>query len=745
MFEQQNPLYEFGPFRLDPKKPGLWRNGEPVPLTHKAFETLIALVQHKGKLVEREDLMKAIWPDTFVEDGTLSFNVSVLRKVLGTDGRGEQYIQTVPRRGYRFIAEVRVIADEVNRNPSSQLDSEAKSPVHPVQNSARTTDDELIHDSHAPPFTSPASNAKNIFGWVGEHPRTSLFVGLVTVIALVLGLGSLWRKRSQSPPQTLTVKIARLTNAGQSICAAISPDGKLFAHAETRNGMQELLLTNIAHPGTSVIVPLGAFAYQSITFSNDGTYLYFTRGMPMNEELSLYSVSLPGSTPKKLIDGVDSPISLSSYGSSFSFIRRDPTNGEYSLMIANSDGSAERVITKRGNGNRISLAGAAWSSDDKTLTCGVGWWDRGYRMRLVDVSVADGHEKTLGNGEWFGISGIASRRDRTSLIVCARERASGPTQLWRVSSTDGKSERITNDVIDYGNLSVAREADAVLSVAGHCESRLWVASERNSATGREIATRLGCWSYGVSWTPHGKIVFSSLAGDNYELTQIDPDGSNQSQLTANSGDSYSPVATLDGRFIVFFSSRNGGFNIWRVNAEDGSNPRQLTFDDGNIYPSCSSDSQWVVYEKLNNATSTLWKVSINGGEPVQLTKEFSRKPVVSPNNQLIASRYMIEPGRQGIGIVPLQGSSPVKLLPIPINDWQQIQWMPNARAISYIDDVSGIPNIWSYDLATGSRKKLTDFKSDETIFSYAWSPDYKQFASMRGRELRDVAIITDQK
>ena len=106
-------LYEFGPFRLDPEKPCLWRNGEPVALTPKAVETLLVLIRQNGKLVARKDLMDAIWPNTFVEDGNLNFNVSMLRKALGTDEAGEQYIQTIPRHGYRFSADVREVNEEV--------------------------------------------------------------------------------------------------------------------------------------------------------------------------------------------------------------------------------------------------------------------------------------------------------------------------------------------------------------------------------------------------------------------------------------------------------------------------------------------------------------------------------------------------------------------------------------------------------------------------------------------------------
>src|SRR2546423_645149 len=126
MSRQVRHLYEFGPFRLDPEKPCLWRNGEPVPLTPKAVETLLVLIQQNGKLVEREALMSAIWPDTFVEDGNLNFNVSMLRKALGTDEGGEQYIQTVPRHGYRFSADVREVTEEI---PALVVDRQGRARV----------------------------------------------------------------------------------------------------------------------------------------------------------------------------------------------------------------------------------------------------------------------------------------------------------------------------------------------------------------------------------------------------------------------------------------------------------------------------------------------------------------------------------------------------------------------------------------------------------------------------------------
>jgi len=102
-------FYEFGPFKLDPSTPFLLRGDEPVSLTVKALETLTVLVQRGGWVVSREELIEAVWPDVVVEENNLSVNVSALRKALGDGKDGEKYIETVPRRGYRFVAPVSVV------------------------------------------------------------------------------------------------------------------------------------------------------------------------------------------------------------------------------------------------------------------------------------------------------------------------------------------------------------------------------------------------------------------------------------------------------------------------------------------------------------------------------------------------------------------------------------------------------------------------------------------------------------
>ena len=116
-------LYEFGPYRLDPNERKLLRNNENVELPPKAFDTLVLTVRISGHLMEKDELIRTLWPDSFVEEGSLSNSIFLLRKALGED---PQYIETVPKRGYRFVGPVRCLPDGVRGDQE-----EAKFPVSP--------------------------------------------------------------------------------------------------------------------------------------------------------------------------------------------------------------------------------------------------------------------------------------------------------------------------------------------------------------------------------------------------------------------------------------------------------------------------------------------------------------------------------------------------------------------------------------------------------------------------------------
>src|ERR1700689_2328655 len=109
--QKTRQLYGFGPFRVDPEKELLLREDEAVPIAPKAFQVLLVLIRHSKQVVSKDDLLKTIWPDTFVEEANLSRNIFLLRKALGESPQDHQYVVTVPGRGYRFAENVQLVPD----------------------------------------------------------------------------------------------------------------------------------------------------------------------------------------------------------------------------------------------------------------------------------------------------------------------------------------------------------------------------------------------------------------------------------------------------------------------------------------------------------------------------------------------------------------------------------------------------------------------------------------------------------
>lgn len=575
-----------------------------------------------------------------------------------------------------------------------------------------------------------AASTVSLLNGVKKRPAVSVFTGLTVILAL------LFFPRASAPPPFQTTSTAAITNSGRAVCAAISPDGRFVAHAIIENGMQALLLSGLATKTTTVVVPAVDEEYRGITFSPDGNYLYLTRHKQASDPGILYRVALPGGAPVKLKDGVDSPITFSPNGDRFSFVRFTRASGEYALMVAETNGSGEQTLTTRSNGQRFSVYGPAWSPDGETIVCAAGRWDNGYHMNLVAVRVADGQEQTLGTQQWFSILQVGWLPDKDWLIISARERWTSPYQLWRVSYPQGEPVRITNDTFEHESVSLARDGNAIVSVQSQQVGQLWVAPDGDDRRARVVASKVGR-IYGLNWTSDGKLVFSSMAGNNLNVSLLSLEDGKQIQLTLNAGDNYNPAPSPDGKFIAFASNRTGSLNIWRMNARDGSEPRQLTFSDGNSYPSFSADGQWIVYDNQSAPNTTVWKVPTDGGEPVLVTDN-ARMPVVSPDNQFIACRYQGQ-----IAILPVQGGVPIRRLPIPVMDWQQVRWARDGHALMFIKTVDGTSNIWSYDLTTDSATQLTAFSADR-IFAYAWSADQAQLACQRGTEVTDVIMISNQ-
>src|SRR5258708_28249625 len=130
MANSRKQLYEFGPFRIDTEERLLLRDGDVVPLPPKASDTLLLLVRNSGRALDKDVLMKELWPDTFVEEANLAQHISLLRKVFGESRTEPQYIETIPRRGYRFLATVNEI--QAIPDPAASVSRRPEARQHPI-------------------------------------------------------------------------------------------------------------------------------------------------------------------------------------------------------------------------------------------------------------------------------------------------------------------------------------------------------------------------------------------------------------------------------------------------------------------------------------------------------------------------------------------------------------------------------------------------------------------------------------
>ncbi len=568
-------------------------------------------------------------------------------------------------------------------------------------------------------------------------------LALISLAAASIALYKFLPLNRSGGNQSITPKesiVSSLTNTGNAVRAAISPDGKFVAYVQQNANNQTLLVNRVATAGMATVMPAEAVNYLGLTFSQDGDYIYFVRA-ENSANGNLYQVPALGGAAKKLIDNVDSPIGLSPDGKQLTFVRVDQTQGVYKLIVANTDGTNERTLATRQNGERLSPDGAAFSPDGKSIICAAGDWTGGFNMYLLEFNLTNGSEKRLAMARrWFTIQQVAWI-NANSLITIAAEDPTSPAQIWKVSYPGGAMEKITRDLNDCVGISFSPATRTILSVQKNRVTNIWVAPNGDARRARQIASGVGL-TYGLSWTRDGKIITSSMAGGKLNISLLSPDGIERKQLTVNSGDNYHPVTTADGRFIIFASSRGGTFNIWRMNAEDGSDARQLTNGGSDFYPYPTPDNKWVVFEHQSNGATTLWKIPFDGGEAVQVTDKYARLPVISPDGQFIACRYFIEPNRMGIAILRFDNGEPVNLLPIPIIENQRVRWMPDGRALTYMDVRDGAHNIWSQPRDGGKPVQLTDFNA-ERMFAYDWTADGKQLVCERGVELNDVVAISE--
>jgi Tol biopolymer transport system component len=445
---------------------------------------------------------------------------------------------------------------------------------------------------------------------------------------------------------------------------------------------------------------------------------------------------------------IRTPITFSPDGKRFAFVRDYPADGETAIIVANADGSDEQKLAGRRGFDFFCSddSGPAWSPDGEVIACGAGSSTGELYASIYEVRLKDGQMKQLTPQKWGEVGRICWLRDGTGMIALAPDWDSGTFyHLWQVSYPNGEARKLTNDLGGYGTFSLGLTTDSktLVTVRQNIILNIWTQPVGDISRVKQVTKGVSGddGRRGISWTPDGQIVYSSMASGQENIWIMNADGKNQKQLTEE-GYNGQPSVTADGRYIVYTSIREGTPHIWRMNI-DGSNQRQLT-DQEDYHPYCSPDGRWVFSYRFTADKETIWKVPIDGGEAVQVTDYPSSTPVVSPDGKQMVINYFDEQLKRWLyGIIPIEGGKPMKTFDL-LNVTRAVAWTPDGRSLLYASDRNGVPNIWSQPIDGGAAKQLTDFKGDR-IYWFSLSRNSKQLAICHGPTTDDVILINNAK
>ncbi|MGH9948205.1 MAG: winged helix-turn-helix domain-containing protein [Pyrinomonadaceae bacterium] len=686
------------------------RNSEPVALTPKVFDTLEILVENSGQLLTKDDLMKTIWQDQFVEESNLTSNIKMIRKALGDDAAHPQFIETVPRRGYRFIADVAVAANGngIDRGIAIKI---------PQAVERKSTEGLRFH---------------------------RLAVAAIVVLSAAVMFSAYLFSHSASdtaaaPILSSSFASEKLSTNGKVLHAVITPDGKSVIYTNGWDGQQSLWIRNLETSNNVEIVPPSNDAYFGLAVSPDGGFIYFVRRPKSSANQDIYRVPIFGGIPAKIANSTEGWISISPDGGKISFVRCPYADEEFcSLWVADSEnGKNERKLTVRSRPMRIG--DNEFAPDGKSIAFAVGQsQNQANEFGLMEIDVESGAERDISAERFFNIKSLTWLPNRSGLLITASRVPNKHFRIWEVSTATGGAQALTNDSESYNRLSLNNDANMLISTQVSQDFQMFVING-DETTGRSSLADASQ----VTFAKNGRIFFSSVTSGNDEIWSINSDGSDSRQLTNDSADDGAPTISPSSDLVFFASNRTGNSQVWRMNV-DGSNQVQITYKDGGRPIFVSPDGRWVYYR--HGLLRTLWRVSSSGGEEKEV---FNKKPnefAISPDGSQVAF-FEQKDDYKTLEVASIADGSIVKSFRIADQTpaFNMIAWMPDGEALIYVLSADGKNNVlWLQPIKNAPPKKIVDLGTEE-INSMAVAPDGKSFAIVRGSWKHDAVLIKGLK
>ena len=677
---------EFGNFRLYPDERLLLKNGARVPLTPRVLDLLIVLASHHGQLVSKENLLGTVWPDSFVEEGNINRTVSTLRKNLGTQPNGSDFIETVPKVGYRFIASVRQIVEGPEPELPALPWSTVRRPIFWAATVAAVVTIVLLGSSFAPtPFSSEAENRR-----LDSADKIARTPGSTEPIRLTFD-----EARDAYPMWTEDGRIRYQHNGRKKEGEPyiMDSDGQNQTHVSqipdvrvgnwSPNGDRVLLwkfddpAVYLAHANGQNEKKLPFFP-GNIAWSADGEHIIFQhvvlRGKVKDWELSTYNVAT-----EKIVNVTNDPAhdadpAFSPDGKQIVF--NSNRDGNFELYLMNVDGSGVRRLT-----------------DDPA-------WDSHPAFSPDGTQIAFNSNREGENDNVYLMN--SDGRNITRLTDWESHEEVGPG-CW---SPDGTRIALISD--RSGNEDIY-----VMSVETSRPSLFL--SEENA----NIA--------GAAYSPDGKhLVFQAeLPDGSGELRVRQIESGNTRPVLKTASWNLRPDWSPDGSRIVFQNKVDGRTSLFSIEP-DGSLPARVTNNlTSDVLPSWSPDATRIAFVAGNFGPSRLFTVNANTGEHRALTPRvgWETDPAWSPDGTKLAFACDREdmPGNGlDICLIGADGLGEMRLLYRRGHDSQPV-WSPDGSRLAFVASSDGNSEIYVMNTDGSGLLRLTRHTAAD--IAPRWSPD----------------------
>jgi DNA-binding winged helix-turn-helix (wHTH) protein/Tol biopolymer transport system component len=741
MIETTEKTFSFAEFEVDTAKRLLLKNGHPVALNPKTFDLLLTLVENRGEIVHKNELLDKVWANQFVEENNLTVHISALRKALGERKNEHRFLVTVPGKGYKFVGDVKTPNDKEGE----------------ILIESRTISRVLIEEEIGEK-DSEYENADGSFQGLKEgkfsKPKfafspTLIFLS-IAVITLLAAIG-FWSWNGETKPNNRESKLTKLTTSGKVINATFTPDGRYAVFAQTEDGGESLWLRQISTGSQTQVLPVKPIKFVGLAISPDANSIYATVFGGDMPDPQIWRVPLLGGAVEEM-KGIKTgaAVSLSPDGRRFAFTESRSGLKETHFGVADSNGTNKQILIRAADGKRsfpnFDASPVAWSPDGSEIACVLeeNFSDGTNKTGILLVNPANGTEKFISEKRWDRIEHLAwINAENLAFVAYTFNTRLG--QIWKVSRNTGEVRQITNDLNNY--MWLASADGNLLTVQQNSVSHLTVADFDEKAERlepREVAKESG-YIDNLAWTNDGAILYSSSASGKREIWRVNSDGSNATQLTVDANITFGlSVSPIDGS-LVFCSTDDGKHSLHLADA-DGKNIRQLTEAAEDVSPNFTPDGQTVIFQRgLNNKTLTIWRIGINDRKPSQLTSAQASHPSVSPDGAQTAYYFMDRETDNlwRIGLISSQNGSFLGKINLPPNATdRRMRWHPSGKFIGQIFYQGENINLLLLP-ADDSKSQVISGLGKGDVNWFDWSRDGKQIAVSQTTKTQDIILISN--